>query len=104
MMRSLSSISALKEFPLLNAEIDDKDLIIKEYYDIGIAVSAPGGLVVPVVRDADKLDFAGIEREIVRLGTKARDNQLGLDDLQGGSFRSEERRVGKKSKDGWVGV
>ncbi|MFD2130166.1 2-oxoglutarate dehydrogenase complex dihydrolipoyllysine-residue succinyltransferase [Pseudogracilibacillus auburnensis] len=81
-----ASVAALKEFPLLNAEIDGTNLIVKEYYDIGIAVSAPGGLVVPVVRDADKLDFAGIEREIVRLGTKARDNQLGIDDLQGGSF------------------
>src|SRR5699024_7058431 len=81
-----ASVAALKEFPLLNAEIDGKDLIIKEFYDIGIAVSAPGGLVVPVVRDADKLDFAGIEKEIIRLGTKAQENTLGLDDLQGGSF------------------
>src|SRR5690625_3697940 len=81
-----ASVGALKEFPLLNAEIDGNDLLIKEYYDIGIAVSAPGGLVVPVVRDADKLDFAGIEREIARLGEKARENKLGLDELQGGSF------------------
>src|SRR5699024_1521801 len=81
-----ASVAALKEFPLLNGEISGKDLIIKEYYDIGIAVSAPGGLVVPVVRDADKLDFASIEREIAELGTKARDNKLGLDELQGGSF------------------
>src|SRR5690625_836852 len=81
-----ASVAALKEFPLLNADIDDKDLIIKEYYDIGIAVSAPGGLVVPVVRDADKLDFAGIEREIVELGSKAQENKLGLDELSGGSF------------------
>src|SRR5699024_8129530 len=66
-----ASVAALKEFPLLNAEIDGKELIIKEYYDIGIAVSAPGGLVVPVVRDADKLDFAGVEREIAELGAKA---------------------------------
>src|SRR5690625_2031922 len=58
-----ATVAALKEFPLLNAEISGKDLIIKEYYDIGIAVSAPGGLVVPVVRDADKLDFASIERD-----------------------------------------
>src|SRR5690625_2748134 len=58
-----ASVAALKEYPLLNAEISGKDLIIKEYYDIGIAVSAPGGLVVPVVRDADKLDFAGMERD-----------------------------------------
>ena len=81
-----ASVAALKEFPLLNAEIDGKDLIIKEYYDIGIAVSAPGGLVVPVVRDADKLDFAGIEREIAELGAKAQENKLGIDELQGGSF------------------
>src|SRR5690625_5868201 len=57
-----ASVAALKEFPLLNAEIDGNELIIKEFYDIGIAVSTEGGLVVPVVRDADKLDFAGIER------------------------------------------
>lgn len=81
-----ATVAALKEFPLLNAEIDGTDLIVKEFYDIGIAVSTEGGLVVPVVRDADKLDFAGIEKEIVRLGTLARDNKLGLDDLQGGSF------------------
>jgi len=81
-----ASVAALKEFPLLNAEIDGKDLIIKEYYDIGIAVSAPGGLVVPVVRDADKLDFAGIEREIAELGAKAQENKLGINELQGGSF------------------
>src|SRR5690625_2632481 len=81
-----ASVAALKEFPLLNAEIDGNELIIREFYDIGIAVSTEGGLVVPVVRDADKLDFAGIEREIVRLGTMARENKLGLDDLQGGSF------------------
>ncbi len=81
-----ASVAALREFPLLNAEIDGNDLLIKEFYDIGIAVSTEGGLVVPVVRDADKLDFAGIERKIVELGTKARDNKLGLDELQGGSF------------------
>lgn len=81
-----ATVAALKEFPLLNAEIDGKDLLIKEFYDIGIAVSTDDGLVVPVVRDADKLDFAGIEREIARLGSLARENKLGLDDLQGGSF------------------
>lgn len=81
-----ASVAALKEFPLLNAEIDGTDLLIKEYYDIGIAVGAPGGLVVPVVRDADKLTFAGVEEEIKRLGTMAQENSLGIDDLQGGSF------------------
>jgi len=81
-----ATVVALKEFPLLNAEIDGTDLLIKEFYDIGIAVSTDEGLVVPVVRDADKLDFAGIEREIARLGSLARENKLSLDDLQGGSF------------------
>ncbi|HLS22372.1 MAG TPA: 2-oxoglutarate dehydrogenase complex dihydrolipoyllysine-residue succinyltransferase [Pseudogracilibacillus sp.] len=81
-----ATVAALKEFPLLNAEIDGTDLLIKEFYDIGIAVSTDEGLVVPVVRDADKLDFAGIEREIARLGSLARENKLSLDDLQGGSF------------------
>lgn len=81
-----ASVAALKEFPLLNAEIDGTNLIIKEYYDIGIAVSTDEGLVVPVVRDADKLDFAGIEKEIIRLSTLARENKLSIDDLQGGSF------------------
>lgn len=81
-----ASVGALKEFPLLNAEIDGNDLLIKEYYDIGIAVSAEGGLVVPVIRDADKLDFAGIEKEIINLGTKAQSNELSLSELQGGTF------------------
>ena len=79
-------VAALKEFPLLNAEIDDTNLIVKEYYDIGIAVSTEGGLVVPVVRDADKLDFAGIEKQIKELGTKAQENKLSLEELSGGSF------------------
>jgi len=79
-------VGALKEFPLLNAEIKGKELVLKKYYDIGIAVSTDEGLVVPVVRDADQLNFAGVEREIANLGTKARDNKLGLNDLQGGTF------------------
>src|SRR5690625_4219609 len=79
-------VGALKDFPLLNAEIQGNELVIKKYYDIGIAVSAEEGLVVPVVRDADKLDFAGIEQEILNLATKARYNTLKLDDLQGGTF------------------
>ncbi|CEI83478.1 dihydrolipoyllysine-residue succinyltransferase component of 2-oxoglutarate dehydrogenase complex [Oceanobacillus oncorhynchi subsp. incaldanensis] len=79
-------VGALKEFPLLNAEIQGNELVIKKFYDIGIAVSTDDGLVVPVVRDADRKDFAGIEQDIVDLGTKARDNKLSLNDLQGGSF------------------
>lgn len=79
-------VAALKEFPYINAEIQGNEIILKEYYDIGMAVSAEDGLVVPVVRDADRLDFAGIEREIGNLAVKARDNKLGLDEIQGGSF------------------
>lgn len=79
-------VGALKRYPLLNAEIDGEDIIIKKFYDIGIAVSAKEGLVVPVVRDADRLGFAEIEKEIVDLAGKARDNTLSLSELQGGTF------------------
>lgn len=79
-------IGALKAFPYVNAEIQGNELLLKKYYDIGIAVSAEDGLVVPVVRNADRLSFAGIESEIGRLAEKARSNSLGLSDLQGGTF------------------
>jgi 2-oxoglutarate dehydrogenase E2 component (dihydrolipoamide succinyltransferase) len=79
-------VGALKAFPLLNAEIQGEDMIVKKHYDIGVAVSTESGLVVPVVRNADRLSFAGIESEIRSLAIKARDNKLSLDDLQGGTF------------------
>jgi 2-oxoglutarate dehydrogenase E2 component (dihydrolipoamide succinyltransferase) len=79
-------VSALKQFPLLNAEIQGDELILKKFYDIGIAVAAPEGLVVPVVRNANQKNFAEIEQEISNLGKKARDNALSLNDLQGGTF------------------
>ncbi|MBM7646713.1 2-oxoglutarate dehydrogenase E2 component (dihydrolipoamide succinyltransferase) [Scopulibacillus daqui] len=79
-------VGALKAFPLLNAEIQGDEILVKKYYDIGIAVAAEEGLVVPVVRDADRLSFAEIEREIASLAEKARSNKLGLKELQGGSF------------------
>ncbi|GAA0595682.1 2-oxoglutarate dehydrogenase complex dihydrolipoyllysine-residue succinyltransferase [Virgibacillus siamensis] len=79
-------IGALKEFPHLNAEIQGKELVLKKFYDIGIAVSTEEGLVVPVVRDADRLDFAGVEREIGNLGKKAVNKELKMEDLQGGTF------------------
>ncbi|WLR47721.1 2-oxoglutarate dehydrogenase complex dihydrolipoyllysine-residue succinyltransferase [Halobacillus litoralis] len=81
-----AAVGALKEFPLLNAEIQGNEIIKKQFYDIGMAVSTDEGLVVPVVRDADRLDFAGIEKGIADLATKARNKELGLEDLQGGSF------------------
>lgn len=79
-------VGALKKFPTINAEIDGEDVVLKKYYDIGIAVSAKEGLVVPVVRDADRLGFAEIEKSIADLASKARSNTLALSDLQGGTF------------------
>lgn len=79
-------VGALKQFPRLNAEIQGEDMILKHHYDIGVAVSTEGGLVVPVVRGADGRTFADIEREIASLAARARDNKLGLEDLQGGTF------------------
>ncbi|MFP7168683.1 2-oxoglutarate dehydrogenase complex dihydrolipoyllysine-residue succinyltransferase [Terribacillus sp. FSL K6-0262] len=79
-------VGALKEFPYINAEIQGNEIVLKKFYDVGIAVSTDDGLVVPVVRDADRLDFAGIESEIARLGKKARNKELSLDELNGGSF------------------
>ncbi|WP_226576527.1 2-oxoglutarate dehydrogenase complex dihydrolipoyllysine-residue succinyltransferase [Halobacillus litoralis] len=81
-----AAVGALKEFPLINAEIQGNEIIKKQFYDIGMAVSTDEGLVVPVVRDADRLDFAGIEKGIADLATKARNKELQLGDLQGGSF------------------
>ncbi|RKL67501.1 dihydrolipoyllysine-residue succinyltransferase [Salipaludibacillus neizhouensis] len=79
-------IGALKKYPYVNAEIDGDDLLLKKYYDIGMAVSTEEGLVVPVVRDADRLDFAGIEKEVGRLAEKANAKKLAIADLTGGSF------------------
>ena len=79
-------IQALKELPSVNAQIDGGDLVYKNYYDIGVAVGTPNGLVVPVVRDADALSFAAIERTIGDLGKRARDGKLSMDDLSGGTF------------------
>jgi 2-oxoglutarate dehydrogenase E2 component (dihydrolipoamide succinyltransferase) len=81
-----ASIAALKDFPSVNAEIDGPDLVYKNYYDIGVAVSTPTGLVVPVVRDADAKSFAEIEKEIADLGGRARDGKLAIEELQGGTF------------------
>lgn len=79
-------IGGLKAFPLLNAEIRNENIVRKQYYDIGIAVGTDRGLVVPVVRNADRLTFAGIEKEIGNLAGKARNNQLSIADMAGGTF------------------
>jgi len=81
-----AAINALKEIPSVNAEIDGTDIVYKKYYHVGVAVSAPQGLVVPVLRDADQLGFAEIEKNISALGIKARDGKLSMADLSGGTF------------------
>ena len=81
-----AAIGALKSFPKVNAELHGDELILKHYYDIGVVVNTEEGLVVPVVRDADKKGFAQIEQDIVDLATKARDGKLTLEDLRGGTF------------------
>ncbi|HHS2950354.1 TPA: dihydrolipoyllysine-residue succinyltransferase [Staphylococcus argenteus] len=81
-----ASVAALKKYPEVNAEIDGEDMITKQYYDIGVAVSTDDGLLVPFVRDCDKKNFAEIEAEIANLAVKAREKKLGLDDMVNGSF------------------
>lgn len=81
-----AAVEALKNIPAVNAEIQTHDIVYKNYYDIGVAVSAPQGLVVPVLRGADKLSLADIEKGISLLGKKAKDNKLSLEDLSGGTF------------------
>ena len=81
-----ASCLALQEWKSVNAMIDGEDIIYNDYYDVSIAVSTPKGLVVPVIRDADKRSFDGIEKEIIRLAGKARDGKLSIDEMQGGTF------------------
>ncbi len=81
-----AAIQALKEFPAVNAEISGDEIIYKNYYDIGVAVSTPQGLVVPVIRDADQLSMADIEKKIMDLGLRARDGKLTMDEMTGGTF------------------
>jgi 2-oxoglutarate dehydrogenase E2 component (dihydrolipoamide succinyltransferase) len=81
-----ASINALQAFPAVNAEIDGDEIVYKHYYDIGVAVSTPSGLVVPVLRNADQLSFAEVEKAINELGARARDGQLAMEELVGGTF------------------
>ena len=81
-----ASIEALKAFPQINAEIDGEDVVFKHYYDIGVAVSGSRGLVVPVVRDADALSLAALEKTIGDFGVRAKNDKLTLAELQGGTF------------------
>ncbi len=79
-------VHALKEIPIMNSQIEGNEIVHKNYYDIGIAVSAPQGLVVPILRDADQLSYAQVEKEIAALGQKAKENKLEMTDLSGGTF------------------
>ena len=81
-----ASVEALKRFPVLNASIDGSDIIYHGYYDIGIAVSTPRGLVVPIIRDADRLSLADIEKAVLDYGSRAREGKLSIDELSGGTF------------------
>ena len=81
-----SCVEALKAFPVINAEIQQDEIVYKNYYNIGVAVGTEKGLVVPVVRDADELSLADIEKQIIALGEKAKTGQLSIDELQGGTF------------------
>jgi 2-oxoglutarate dehydrogenase E2 component (dihydrolipoamide succinyltransferase) len=81
-----AAVAALKKYPILNASVDGNDIVYHGYFDIGIAVGSPRGLVVPIIRDADQLSIADIEKKIGEFGAKAKDGKLTLDDLSGGTF------------------
>ncbi len=81
-----ASLAALKDWPAVNAEIDGDDIVYKNYYDVGVAVGTPSGLVVPVLRNADQMSFADVEKTIGELGKKARDGKLSMEELTGGTF------------------
>jgi 2-oxoglutarate dehydrogenase E2 component (dihydrolipoamide succinyltransferase) len=81
-----ASVQALRHFPAVNAYIDGRDIVYHDYYDIGIAVAGPRGLVVPVLRDADRMDFGEVELRIAEFAQKAGDGSLSMEDLSGGTF------------------
>ncbi len=81
-----AAVHALKKFPVLNASVDGNDIIYHGYFDIGIAVGSPRGLVVPILRNADQMSFADIEKKIAEFGVKARDGKLGIEEMTGGTF------------------
>jgi 2-oxoglutarate dehydrogenase E2 component (dihydrolipoamide succinyltransferase) len=81
-----AAVAALKKYPVLNASVDGNDIVYHGYFDIGIAVGSPRGLVVPILRDADQMSFADVEKKIAEFGVKARDGKLSIDELSGGTF------------------
>ena len=81
-----AAVHALKKFPVLNASVDGTDIVYHGYFDVGIAVGSPRGLVVPILRNADQMSFAEIEKKIAEFGQKAKDGKLGIEDMTGGTF------------------
>ena len=81
-----AAVAALKKYPVLNASIDGNDIVYHGYFDIGIAVGSPRGLVVPILRDCDLMSIAEIEKEIAEFGKRAQDGKLGIEELTGGTF------------------
>jgi 2-oxoglutarate dehydrogenase E2 component (dihydrolipoamide succinyltransferase) len=81
-----AAVHALKKYPIVNASVDGTDIVYHGYFDIGVAVGSPRGLVVPILRDADQMGFAAIEKSIAEFGRKAQDGKLALEDLTGGTF------------------
>lgn len=81
-----AAVHALKKFPILNASVDGNDIVYHGYFDIGVAVGSPRGLVVPILRNADQMSFADIEKKIAEFGAKARDGKLGIEEMTGGTF------------------
>ena len=81
-----AAVHALKKFPVLNASVDGNDIVYHGFFDVGIAVGSPRGLVVPILRNADQMSFADIEKKIAEFGTKARDGKLGMEEMTGGTF------------------
>ena len=83
---TFAAVNALKQYPIINASVDGEDIVYHGYYDIGIAVGSPRGLVVPILRDVDKMSFADIEAAIVIYNEKAKTGKLTIEDLTGGTF------------------
>jgi 2-oxoglutarate dehydrogenase E2 component (dihydrolipoamide succinyltransferase) len=81
-----AAVHALKRFPIINSSVDGNDIVYHGYFDIGIAVGSPRGLVVPILRNADQMGFADIEKKIAEYGAKARDGKLGIEEMTGGTF------------------
>jgi len=81
-----AAVAALKKYPVLNASVDGNDIVYHGYFDIGIAVGSPRGLVVPIIRNADQMSFADIEKKIAEFGVKAKDGKLGIEEMTGGTF------------------